>query len=187
MVKNLPAMLETWIWSLGRKDPLEKEMATDSSILAWRRKWLSTPVFLPGEGNGYWIQYSCLENSMDRGAWWATVHGVAKESDMTEWLIALYILTEPKMKWVSFHASFHPFLICYWKRVLREASGRSPGPEESGEAGEPSCLSIHSLNVALVGYGLSADDSCISLLFLAYGNERTAFSFYTFLLLETIS
>ena len=32
----------------------------------------------PGEGNGYPVQYSCLENSMDRGAWWATVHGVAK-------------------------------------------------------------------------------------------------------------
>ena len=32
----------------------------------------------PGEGNGYPLQYSCLENSMDRGAWWATVHGVAE-------------------------------------------------------------------------------------------------------------
>ena len=35
----------------------------------------------PGEGNGNPLQYSCLENSMDRGAWWATVHGVAKEPD----------------------------------------------------------------------------------------------------------
>ena len=32
----------------------------------------------PGEGNSYPLQYFCLENSMDRGAWWATVHGVAK-------------------------------------------------------------------------------------------------------------
>ena len=32
----------------------------------------------PGEGNNYPLQYSCLENSMDRGAWQATVHGVAK-------------------------------------------------------------------------------------------------------------
>ena len=32
----------------------------------------------PGEGNGTLLQYSCLENSMDGGAWWATVHGVAK-------------------------------------------------------------------------------------------------------------
>ena len=37
----------------------------------------------PGEGNSYLLQYSCLENSMDRGAWWATVHGVAKELDTT--------------------------------------------------------------------------------------------------------
>jgi len=32
----------------------------------------------PGEGNGYPIQYPCLENSIDRGAWWAIVHGIAK-------------------------------------------------------------------------------------------------------------
>ena len=32
----------------------------------------------PGEGNGYPLQYSCLENSMYKGAWWATVHGVAE-------------------------------------------------------------------------------------------------------------
>ena len=32
----------------------------------------------PGEGNGNPLQYSCLENPMDRGTWWATVHGVAK-------------------------------------------------------------------------------------------------------------
>ena len=38
--------------------------------LGWKRS--------PGEGNGNWLQYSCLENSMDRGAWWATVLGVAK-------------------------------------------------------------------------------------------------------------
>ena len=53
MVKNPPAMWETWVRSLGWEDPLEKEMATHSSILAWR---------IP----------------MDRGAWWATVHGVTK-------------------------------------------------------------------------------------------------------------
>ena len=36
MIKNLPAMQETWVRSLGQEDPLEKEMATHSSILAWR-------------------------------------------------------------------------------------------------------------------------------------------------------
>ena len=38
-----------------------------------------------GEGNGYLLQYSCLENSMDRGAYWATIHVIA-ESDITEQL-----------------------------------------------------------------------------------------------------
>ena len=52
-VKSLPAMQETWVQSLGREDPLEKEMATHSSILAW-------------------------DNPMDRSAWWAIVHGVTK-------------------------------------------------------------------------------------------------------------
>ena len=38
----------------------------------------------PGVGNGTLLQYSCLGNPMDREAWWSTVHGVAKELDMTE-------------------------------------------------------------------------------------------------------
>ena len=41
----------------------------------WRREWPLTAVFFP---DGYLLQYSCLENSLHRGAWWATVHGVAK-------------------------------------------------------------------------------------------------------------
>ena len=53
MVKNLPAMQQTWVQSLGWEDLLEKGMATHTSILAWR---------IP----------------MDRGAWRAIVHGVAK-------------------------------------------------------------------------------------------------------------
>ena len=51
-VKRLPSLQETHIQSLGREDPLEKGMASHSSILAWR--------------------------SMDREAWWATVHRVTK-------------------------------------------------------------------------------------------------------------
>ena len=50
--------LPLWVQSLGQEDPLEKEMTTQ-------------------------LQYSCLRNLMDRGAWWAAVHGVAKELDMT--------------------------------------------------------------------------------------------------------
>ena len=54
MVKRLSTVWETQVRSLGREDPLEKEIATHSST---------------GEGNGNPLQYSCLENSMDRGAW----------------------------------------------------------------------------------------------------------------------
>ena len=151
MVKNPPAMQETRHQSLGREDPLEKGMATHSSILAWEIPWSEEPVRLqsmglqesdmtyqlnhqhivdlqycvnfcctakwfsythihipfgfsdgagqewscnagdardmvsvpgsgapPGGGNGNPPQYSCWENPMDRGAWEATVHRVAK-------------------------------------------------------------------------------------------------------------
>ena len=57
------------------------------SIPGWGRS--------PGEGNGNPLQYSCLENPMDEGAWWATVHGVAKSwtrlSDFTFTLLYVYI------------------------------------------------------------------------------------------------
>ena len=53
MVKNLPAMQDTRVQSLGLEDPAEKEMGTHSSILG-------------------------LENSIDKGAWWVIIHGIAK-------------------------------------------------------------------------------------------------------------
>ena len=43
MVKNQPAMQESWVQSLGREDPLGKEMATHSSILAWEVSWTEEP------------------------------------------------------------------------------------------------------------------------------------------------
>ena len=43
MVKRLPAMLETWVQSLGWEDPLEKEMATHSSTLSWKIPWTEEP------------------------------------------------------------------------------------------------------------------------------------------------
>ena len=50
VVKNLPAMQETWVQSLGQEDPLEKEMATHSSILAWRIPWTKEPGRLQSMG-----------------------------------------------------------------------------------------------------------------------------------------
>ena len=143
-------MRETRVRSLGQEDALEKEMATHSSILAWKIPWMGEPDGLqsvgsqrvrqdwsillidtlqkgsigctsvlvwnehrlslllthcdfsdisdgkesacnagdpgsvpgwrrsPGERNGNPLQYSCLRNPKDRGAWWATAHGVAE-------------------------------------------------------------------------------------------------------------
>ena len=50
MVKNLPAMQETWVQSLGWEDPLGKEMATHSSILSWRIPWTKEPGELQSMG-----------------------------------------------------------------------------------------------------------------------------------------
>ena len=50
LVRNLPAMQETQVRSLGREDPLEKEMATHSSILAWRIPWTEEPGRLQSMG-----------------------------------------------------------------------------------------------------------------------------------------
>ena len=51
MVKNLPAMQETRVQSLGWEDPLEKRMATHSSILAWRMPWTEEPGGLQSMGS----------------------------------------------------------------------------------------------------------------------------------------
>ncbi|CAI9154435.1 unnamed protein product [Rangifer tarandus platyrhynchus] len=50
-VKRLPTMRETWVRSLGREDPLEKEMATHSSILAWKIPWTEKPGRLQSMGS----------------------------------------------------------------------------------------------------------------------------------------
>ena len=51
LVKNLLAVQETWVQSLGREDPLEKEMATHSSILAWKIPWTEEPGGLQSMGS----------------------------------------------------------------------------------------------------------------------------------------
>ena len=50
-LKRLPGMQETWVRSLGREDPLEKEMATHSSALAWRIPWMEEPGGLQSMGS----------------------------------------------------------------------------------------------------------------------------------------
>ena len=130
MIKNLRAIWETQVRSLGQEEPLEKEWWLRRLSIClqcrrpgfdlwvgnfpWRRKWQPTPVLLPGKSHGRrslvgyspWgckeldmteqlhfislllhpLQYSCLENSMDRGAWWATSPRGHKKSETTEGL-----------------------------------------------------------------------------------------------------
>ena len=105
-VNSSPIYLHTYI-------TLEKEMATHSSTLAWKIPcmeepgrlhavhgvakswtWLSdftslpslTSYFIAEEGNGNPFQCSCLESPMDRGAWWAMVHGVTESWTRLKWL-----------------------------------------------------------------------------------------------------
>ena len=64
-VKHLPAMWETWVQSLGQEDPLEKEMATHSTILAWRIPWMEKPGRLQSTGSHSqkWLSnFTSLEN-----------------------------------------------------------------------------------------------------------------------------
>ena len=131
LVKNLPAMQETLVWFLGWEDPLEKG-------------WLPAPLFLgfpcgsvgkesacnvgdlgsirvlgrsPGEGKGYLLQYSGLENSMD-----CIVYGVAKTPDTTERLslsqvisygICLSLSDLLHLAWSSLFACLHLLLNTY--------------------------------------------------------------------------
>ena len=103
-VKNLPAKKERQVQTLGRKDL--------------------------GEGNGNPLQYSCLENPMDRGTWWAIVHGVTKsQTQLSDWtttnkLLFTYCLICPRfvlwellqpgswVVWPCFHHILSTFLLC---------------------------------------------------------------------------
>ena len=61
MVKNPPAMQETLVWSLGQEDPLDKEMATHSSTLAWRIPWMEKPGGLQSMGSQT-VRHNCVTN-----------------------------------------------------------------------------------------------------------------------------
>ena len=88
----------------------------------------------PGEGNGNPLQYSCLENSMDGGAWWATVHGVAKSRTL------LSDFTFTWLSWASLVAQKSKTSVCSaGDPGSIPGLGRSPG-EGNGSPLQYSCL-----------------------------------------------
>ena len=105
MVKNLPAMQETWDRPLGWEDPLEEGMAAHSSILTWR---------IP----------------MDRGAWWATVHRVAKSwTERLTLSVSFYFhndvdsLKKITPEWVFLPSSWHGKNSAFEMTFQYESSG----------------------------------------------------------------
>ena len=79
MVKNLPAMQETWVRSLGQEDPLKEGMATYSSIMAWRILWTEEPGRLQSMGS----QWTC-------GIWAASCPGVSTNIGASQPLLEGY-------------------------------------------------------------------------------------------------
>ena len=97
----------------------EKAMAPHSSTLAWKIPWMEEPgrlqskgslgvghdwqlhfhFSLPciGEGNGNPLQYSCLENPREWGAWWAAIYGVAQSQTRLKWLSSSNISTQQSL------------------------------------------------------------------------------------------
>ena len=117
-------MRETWIRSLGWEDPLEKEMATHSSTLAWKIPWTEEPGRLQsmgllrvGHNWATWLslftfmhwrrsplQCSCLENPRDSGLWWAAIYGVTQSRTQQQqhgWSRYIYISPLEWTGWIS--------------------------------------------------------------------------------------
>ena len=115
---SMKGTLETWVWfpGLGRS---------------------------PGEGNGNPLQYSCLENPMDRGTWWATVHGVVKSQTwLSNWACThTHTFNNPSQRlWASLLTQMGKECACNaGDPGSVPAFGRSPG-EGNGNPPEYSCL-----------------------------------------------
>ena len=94
----------------------------------------------PGVGNGNLLQYSCLGNPLDRGAWWATVHGVTKSCDRAQW-ICLFQLWTPRC-WAGLSRAAVSLSLQRRERAqaqqLRRQGGAAPRPVGSSRTrGDP--------------------------------------------------
>ena len=91
---SLRAELETFVCFTK----LHFTCGLSAPALAEKTSWWCSGVI--GEGNGNPLQYSCLENPMGRGAWWAAVHGVAKsQTRLSDWATSLFTFMHWRRKW----------------------------------------------------------------------------------------
>ena len=142
MVKNLPAMQETWVWSLGQEDPLEKGMATHSRMNAWR---------IPGTEEPGGLQFMVLQRV---GHNWvtntstSTVNGLFRASLVAQWQIVclslqdtwVWLLAQEDSMW---QGATKPIYHNYWACAIEPGScnKRSPHNEKPAQLEKRSPLS----------------------------------------------
>ena len=99
MVKRLPAMQETWVRSLGQEDPLEKEMATHSSTLAWKIPWTEEPGRLQSMGSQrVRLELSCFfDDPVDVGNL-ISGSSVFSKSSLNIWKSTVHVLLKPGLE-----------------------------------------------------------------------------------------
>ena len=135
-----------WCWGGGRAGGGRWKMWAE----AWRNgsEGHAQHFHPSGVGNGNPLQYSCLENSMDRGAWWATVHGVTKSQTwLSNW--AQLIITVPILFWGLFSSflassSFWILGVPFWCLLLLKSL--------SSPEAKLLCRIFKSLALPLTGY-----------------------------------
>ena len=119
---NLHLMFTGWISQLTESNGIKRFYAL-AYLLSKFGSGINRAPILHGEGNGNPLQYSCLEKSMDRGAWWAAAHGVTKESGMTEWVCVCVSHS------VVFHSTWShglPWCLRGWRLCLQCRFGFNP-------------------------------------------------------------
>ena len=108
IVKNLPAMRETWLWSLGWEDPLEKGMATHCSILAWRIPWTEESGRLQSMG---------LQRARHDWGTFTFFRGSSRPRDWTN-------LSSFEGRFFTFWASRDAPSIAYWVHIIHQGLPR---------------------------------------------------------------
>ena len=97
--RNLPGLPG---WLVAKESTSKAGDAGDTVLIPGSRR-------SPGEGDGNPLQYSCLENSIYRGTWWTTVHGVSKQSDTTEAAEHAHTsLPRPDFRFLTLVSHLHP-------------------------------------------------------------------------------